>query len=208
MALTSSYIMRICSNSLMHKRIVMVVFASAMLAALIVKGRQTGKPPGLATLSAIPKPFAVIQISGDVRHPGSYEVTDNKMTDSVIQMADPLCDNQAATLERLLSINLTTSNSFQIICKDHKNKPVIKAGSIKPSQCLTLGIPLDINQMTAADFEMLPGVGPVLANRIVVFRQKNGDFESLAALLQVEGVGEKKFQHLSRYFKVPILHKK
>ncbi|MBV5350577.1 helix-hairpin-helix domain-containing protein, partial [bacterium] len=99
-------------------------------------------------------------------------------------------------------------NSIKIICKDPQNKTVIQLGRINPAQCLTLGMALDINMMTEADFVLLPGVGPVLAHRIVLARQLNGGFGSINDLLQVEGIGEKKFNQLSAYFNLPIQQKK
>lgn len=51
---------------------------------------------------------------------------------------------------------------------------------------------LSINAATASDLESLPGVGPVLAERIIAFREENGGFEVVEDLLQVPGIGEAK----------------
>ena len=51
---------------------------------------------------------------------------------------------------------------------------------------------LSINGATASDLESLPGVGPVLAERIVAFREENGGFDLVEDLLQVPGIGEAK----------------
>ena len=53
------------------------------------------------------------------------------------------------------------------------------------------GARIDINQALAYELALLPGVGPVLANRIVEDRVQNGDFRSLDDLHRVHGVGEK-----------------
>ena len=47
----------------------------------------------------------------------------------------------------------------------------------------------DLNTATAAELEQLPGVGPVLAARIVVDRDEHGPFDTLEALERVPGVG-------------------
>lgn len=65
---------------------------------------------------------------------------------------------------------------------------------------LVMGIPLDINAMTETDLENVPGIGPALARRITSFRQNNGGRMSVQDLLFVEGIGEKKFETLRRYF--------
>lgn len=55
---------------------------------------------------------------------------------------------------------------------------------------------MSINQATATDLESLPGVGPVLAERIVTFRDENGRFETVEDLLEVPGIGEAKLASL------------
>jgi competence protein ComEA len=51
---------------------------------------------------------------------------------------------------------------------------------------------VDVNQATASELESLPGVGPVLAARIVSFRADNGPFRAVEDLLDVAGIGEAK----------------
>ena len=64
----------------------------------------------------------------------------------------------------------------------HGNKPVTTQSAD--------GSKLNINTATAAQLQDLPGVGPVLAERIVAYRQENGAFTTIEQLLLVEGVGE------------------
>jgi competence ComEA-like helix-hairpin-helix protein len=52
------------------------------------------------------------------------------------------------------------------------------------------GAKLNINTATVAQLRSLPGVGPVLAERILTYRQEHGDFISTEQLLLVEGIGE------------------
>ena len=51
---------------------------------------------------------------------------------------------------------------------------------------------LNINTAAAADFDALPGIGPVLAQRIVDYRTENGDFQAVEELLKVSGIGDSK----------------
>jgi competence protein ComEA len=55
---------------------------------------------------------------------------------------------------------------------------------------------LSLNQAAAADLEALPGVGPVLAERIVAFREDHGRFEVVEDLLEVPGIGEAKLSSI------------
>lgn len=64
-------------------------------------------------------------------------------------------------------------------------------------QHLLLGQGMDINTVDAVALEALPGVGPALAQRIVDYRTSHGPFNSVQALRNVSGIGEKTLQHLS-----------
>lgn len=64
-------------------------------------------------------------------------------------------------------------------------------------------LPLRVNQATAAELEAVPGIGPVLAARIVAYRQANGPFGSIDDLLNVPGIGQKTLERLRPYLLVP-----
>lgn len=56
--------------------------------------------------------------------------------------------------------------------------------------------PIDINSADAAVFMELPGVGEVLAKRIVAYRCKHGPFTAVEELLNVEGLGKQKLDEI------------
>jgi competence protein ComEA len=56
---------------------------------------------------------------------------------------------------------------------------------------------LDINRATAAELEELPGIGPVLAERIVEHREANGPFGEVGDLRDVSGIGERTLERLA-----------
>ena len=53
-------------------------------------------------------------------------------------------------------------------------------------------VPVKININTADEkaLQALPGIGPVIAGRIIAYREENGPFPSPAALIRVDGIGE------------------
>jgi competence protein ComEA len=67
---------------------------------------------------------------------------------------------------------------------------------------LTLGLALDLNTATSQDLEALPGIGPVMAQRLVQFRQAHGPFKELKDLLAVSGIGEQKLTKIKPYLTV------
>ena len=58
------------------------------------------------------------------------------------------------------------------------------------------GAPVNLNSATAAQLEALPGIGRATAERIIEYRQKNGNFKKPEDLMNVRGIGEKSFLKL------------
>lgn len=66
------------------------------------------------------------------------------------------------------------------------------------------GDPMDVNSASASELELLPGIGPKLARRIIDDRTKNGPFTVLDDLLRVRGIGPQK---LHRILPILMVHK-
>ncbi len=66
------------------------------------------------------------------------------------------------------------------------------SGDSAPAQLQDVKFPLDLNTATAAELQILPGIGPVLAERILDYRAEIGGFSTVEQLLEVRGIGEKK----------------
>lgn len=62
--------------------------------------------------------------------------------------------------------------------------------------------PVDLNTAEQEDLERLPGIGEELARRILAYREETGGFTSLEELMNVSGIGEKKFAALDGYITV------
>jgi len=58
---------------------------------------------------------------------------------------------------------------------------------------------LNINTASLTQIDDLPGLGPVLAQRIIDYREENGPFSSLEDLLLVEGIGEFRLNEIKDY---------
>lgn len=55
---------------------------------------------------------------------------------------------------------------------------------------------LDLNRATAQELELLPGIGAVLAERVIAYRKSVGRFRTVEDLREVAGIGAKKFDRL------------
>jgi len=61
---------------------------------------------------------------------------------------------------------------------------------------------VDLNRAGLEELMSLPGIGEVLAGRILEYRAQNGDFHSVQELTKVEGIGEKTLMKLLNYITV------
>ena len=62
--------------------------------------------------------------------------------------------------------------------------------------------PIDLNRAGTDEFHALPGIGPVLAGRIVEYRRAHGRFGSVEELLAVRGIGPHLFERIRPYVRV------
>jgi competence ComEA-like helix-hairpin-helix protein len=62
--------------------------------------------------------------------------------------------------------------------------------------------PIDLNAATIKELEELPGVGPVMAQRIIDARQKSGRFRRVEDLLAIRGISTKRLDALRPYVTV------
>lgn len=63
-------------------------------------------------------------------------------------------------------------------------------------------IQISINEADVDELTELPGIGPVLASRIIEYRNQNGLLEKLEDLKQVKGVGDNLYQKILPYIKL------
>ena len=80
------------------------------------------------------------------------------------------------------------------------DKGAVVCAEVEPRLPLFFDRPVPINRADAATLEMIPGIGPVLASRIVAYRDTKFRFTSPASLREVPGIGPAKAKKLSPYF--------
>lgn len=134
--------------------------------------RYTPEEPVEISLSADEEWQGSIYIGGEVNLPGFYPYTDDDSIGTLIQIAGGTTDS--ANLSGL----------------------VLNVPSVVEEQTAQK---ININRAEAWLLETLPGIGEVLAQRIVEYRLQNGPFHNIRELLEVEGIGAatlEKFEHM------------
>ncbi len=88
--------------------------------------------------------------------------------------------------------------SLGIFCTKNYQYELYK---IEPKSTTLKTYHLQVNLASAEDFDTLPGIGPKLAEAIVQYREKHGRFNSPEDLLEVSGLGKKKFAKIKVYLR-------
>jgi len=61
---------------------------------------------------------------------------------------------------------------------------------------------ISLNKGSKQELMRLPGVGEVMSERILAYRTKRGGFRQIEELMNVEGIGQKKFEKMKPYLKL------
>lgn len=61
---------------------------------------------------------------------------------------------------------------------------------------------VDLNLSPPDSLELVPGIGPVLAGRIIAFRDSAGPFANLDDVMKIEGIGRTTFERIKPYLEI------
>lgn len=139
-------------------------------------GEDADSDPG----SAADPAHLVVSVIGQVHQPGLVTVSDGaRVADAITAAGGALPD-----------ADLSTVNLARVVV-DGEQIAVGIPGSSSPGDVDPAGQSglVDLNTATQAELEELPGIGPVLAQRILDFREDNGGFSAVEQLRDVSGIG-------------------
>lgn len=132
-----------------------------------------------ARATASPSPLLVVHVIGAVAAPGVYRLASGSRVEQAVAQAGGFTEEADPT-----SLNLAAAvvDGQQVVVR---SRPVAQA-TLEAGGAVVASVRSDgrvnLNQATAADLDQLPGIGPVLAQRIVERRQRSGPFQSVEQL--------------------------
>lgn len=98
---------------------------------------------------------------------------------------------------------MACKGSELVLRKRNTNRgPGCRPDEIPPRLCPLFFAPIPLNRADRELLETIPGIGPVLAGKIIEKRKELGEFTCSEDLLQVRGVGKKKAALLARHGKL------
>lgn len=142
-----------------------------------------------AVAAPSPSPGSLfVHVAGWVRQPGVYELPDGARVIDALELAGG--PKRGAELSALNLAALLTDGQQVIVPRGLETSAGGVPGQTAPvAPGAAPGGLINVNTATAADLEELPGIGPVLAEAIVAFREENGPFTSVDQLEDVSGIG-------------------
>ncbi len=132
-------------------------------------------------------PALVVHVVGQVKRPGIVELPPgSRVVDAVDAAGGPTrrADLSAVNLARL-------AVDGEQIRVPRPGEAVPGGGPAAAGSGSAVGGPVSLNGADAAALDSLPGIGPVLAQRILDWRSEHGRFTSIDELGEVSGIGEK-----------------
>ncbi len=128
-------------------------------------------------LKQLQKETIQVNVTGEVKQEGEYELPVYAVVKDVLEMAEPTED-----------ADLSTINPDQIL---HDRDCIVIMKKIEEA-----GIKISINQADIDELCKLPGIGKSTAEKIIEYRETNGYFQSLEDLMRVKGIGKAKFEKI------------
>jgi competence protein ComEA len=137
-----------------------------------------------ASASPSPEVVVLVDVAGWVRRPGVYEFTEGAR---VIDAIDAAGGARSGALLEALNLAAPLTDGTQILVPREGEEGVAPAPVTGGA---VAGGLVNVNSAIATELEELPGIGEVIAQRIIDYRTENGPFATVDELLDVSGIGD------------------
>lgn len=137
-----------------------------------------------ASASPSPEVVVLVDVAGWVHRPGVYEFTEGAR---VIDAIDAAGGARSGALLEALNLAAPLTDGIQILVPREGQEGVAPAPVTGGA---VAGGLVNVNSAMATELEELPGIGEVIAQRIIDYRTENGPFATVDELLDVSGIGD------------------
>ena len=144
-------------------------------------GRTASAP---ASASPSPELVVLVDVAGWVRRPGVYEFTEGAR---VIDAIDAAGGARSGAVLEALNLAAPLTDGTQILVPREGQEGVAPAPVTGGA---VAGGLINVNSAIATELEELPGIGEVIAQRIIDYRTENGPFATVDELVDVSGIGD------------------
>lgn len=141
-----------------------------------------GTAPAPAPASPSPEVVVLVDVAGWVRRPGVYEFSEGAR---VIDAIDAAGGARSGAVLEALNLAAPLADGTQILVPREGQEGVAPAPVTGGAGGL-----VNVNSAIATELEELPGIGEVIAQRIIDYRTENGPFATVDELLDVSGIGD------------------
>lgn len=138
----------------------------------------------------------VVHIEGEVEKPGVYELKKDSRVYDAIDAAGGLL--KGADRRRInLAKKITDEEYIYIANKNEENIEITyRENLLMPTDVIENTNLININRANIMELKELPGIGDVLAGRIIEYRDEKGGFKSIEEIKNVSGIGDKRFSDI------------
>ncbi|WP_136514080.1 ComEA family DNA-binding protein [Geomonas edaphica] len=180
------------------QRLALWCLALALTLPLYIKGRIPTPQGEDAAFSRFTGQTVTVRLTGDLPRPGVYRFPKGVAAVAAIKMTLPVAEVAASV--RGSDTRELTSGDVVAISRDRSGKYKFLLSNMAIKERMLLGVPLDPDLLSEAEWVLLPGIGAALSRRIIEDRQENGAFGAVEGLLRVPGIGPGKLAAIKRYF--------
>ena len=138
----------------------------------------------------------IVDISGEINKPGVYKIRPGTRVFELIDQAGGLSENANADVINRASI---VSDGQKIVIPSKITGEQGHQAIDNPDISSNVSGLVNINQADQNQLESIAGIGPAMAKRIIEYRRSNGYFGSIDELMNVKGIGTKKFDKIKDY---------
>lgn len=151
----------------------------------------TPQPSAVDTLSPIQ-----VQVLGAVNRPGTYQLSgDARVADALQRAGGVRAEGDVSGLD--LTMPLREGLTLDVPARDLDDAPPNALAQPAPAAAdATPRAKINLNTATLQELDTLPGIGPVLAQRILDYRRAHGSFQSVDELKQVRGIGDALYEEI------------